>query len=159
MPDDHSRQCGGKDVLGTIGALVLVGVGTAAWWSTTYIPRVDAYVFPRAVIIIMVSLSVCLIVWNLLGFGSGGEKPLPGSAFRRVGLVAVMLLASYFMQYLGFVVTTLIAYIIIMLLAMYERWTLFRKIVYPLAGIVVVYAFYYLFAVLFNIPLPKAPWV
>lgn len=158
MRNEHVRQTSDRDVLGTIGALVMIFAGVTFWWSSTAIPRVDAYVFPRAVIIIIVGLSTCLIVYNLLGFGSSGEKHLPGSTLRRCGLVACMLAASYLMPYLGFIITMLVAYFAIMLMAMYERWTLKRKVVYPLAGIVVVYAFYYLFAVLFNIPLPEVGW-
>ncbi len=106
----------------------------------------------------MVLFSALLILRNLLGVGAADEKPLPGSVARRTGLVVTLFLAAFLMPYLGFIVTGLLAYLAIMMVAMYERWTRLRKGLYPLVGVVIVYAFYFLFDVLFKVPLPQARW-
>src|SRR5699024_10979181 len=125
-----------SDISGTIGALILIVVGGVSWWSTTKLPNVDAYIFPRVVIAIMVFLSLCLILRNWQGFGMAGERSHPSSVMRRIALVFIMVLAAYFMSVLGFILTTFLTYMDFMVVAMYERWTRMRMVVYPLAGLV-----------------------
>jgi putative tricarboxylic transport membrane protein len=147
-----------SDVRGTIGALVFIAIGIAAWVDTTHILSAEAYVFPRTIITLMALFSVLLILRNVLGRGAVEERPLPGSTLRRAGFVIVMLLAAFLMPYLGFIASGILAYMAIMMVAMYERWTTARKLLYPVVGVAVVYGFYFLFGTLFKVPLPVARW-
>lgn len=158
MADTSERRSGNRDLRGTIGALIFIAIGVVAWWDTMDILSAQAYVFPRTIIALMVLFSVLLILRNLLGRGTSEEKPLPGSTPRRLGLLAAMLLAAFLMPYIGFIVAGVLAYMAIMAVAMYERWTALRKVLYPVVGVAIVYGFYFLFDTLFNVPLPDARW-
>ena len=46
----------------------------------------------------------------------------------------------------------------IMAVTMYERWTSARKVLYPVVGGAIVDGFYFLFDILFKVPLPAARW-
>ena len=86
---------------------------------------------------------------------ANGDAPARGaSTVRRVGLVMAMLVASLLMPWLGFLLSGFIAFVAIMLLAMYDPWTRFRMLVYPLVCIAFVVGFYFLFARLLLVPLP-----
>ena len=58
------------------------------------------------------------------------------------------------MPYVGFAVSGLVAFVAIMWFAMYDRWTRFRLIVYPLVGVGIVIGFYTIFAKVLLVPLP-----
>jgi putative tricarboxylic transport membrane protein len=95
-----------------------------------------------------------LVVRNLLGHAASEARAPRGSVPRRLGLLAGMFVAALAMPYIGFVTSALGAYLIIMAVAMYERWTPLRLAVYPLSGLAVVLLFYYLFDIVFKVPLP-----
>jgi hypothetical protein len=138
-----------------IMAVVFIIVAAVALWDTTTMMDSDSYVFPRAVAIAMIVFSLALIIWNLVVPSAGDGEPMPGASTpRRVGLVAVMLVSTALMPYLGFLVSGFIAFAATMLIAMYDPWTRFRRLVYPLVCIGVVLAFYTIFAKVLLVPLP-----
>lgn len=156
MSEASERRYDKGDVRGTIGAVIFTIVGLFVLWDSGHISDWSGSVFPRTVAVLMILLSILLIGRNLLGYASGEEKPLPGSVPRRVGLVAIMLLAALLMPYLGFLITGVAAYVGIMVVAMYERWTKSRLMLYPVVGVITVFAFHYLFDTVFLVPLPNA---
>ena len=144
-----------RDIRGTLGAIVFIIVGVVAWWQIHDAPSDQAAVFPLTVISLMVVFSVLLILRNLLGYGAPEGAAASGSVWRRVALVVAMILATVVMPYIGFVISALAAYIAIMAIAMYERWTGPRLLLYPAAGVVVVLGFYFIFQTVFQVPLPE----
>ena len=89
------------------------------------------------------------------GAGSNDEAGLVGgSNLRRSGLVVVMVGGSLAMPWTGFMISGIIVFAAIMLLAMYDEWTPRRRWLFPLVGLVVVVGFYLLFAELLSVPLP-----
>ena len=145
-----------RDVGGMVTAAVFILIAVIAVWDTTTMVDADSYVFPRAVAIAMIVFCLLLIAWSLLRpAGVAGDAPAQGvSTVRRVGLVMAMLAASLLMPWLGFLLSGFIAFVSIMLLAMYDPWTRFRLLVYPLVCIAFVVGFYFLFARLLLVPLP-----
>ncbi|KEZ78662.1 tripartite tricarboxylate transporter TctB family protein [Salinisphaera hydrothermalis] len=143
-----------RDLRGTIGALIFVAIGGVCWWDISQTPSPQASVFPQTVIGLMVVFSALLILRNLLGYASPEPAGSPGSVTRRVLLIVVMIAATLAMPYLGFVIAVLVAYIAIMAIAMYERWTLMRLCLYPASGVIVVLGFYFIFKYVFQVPLP-----
>src|SRR5690625_3741456 len=154
MAENSERDVDANDVRGTIGALIFIAIGMVVLWDAGHINNWAGAVFPRALATLMIGLSIVLVVRNLLGFSGGEERPPAGSTPRRVGLVVAMLLAAALMPYLGFIITGIAAYIAIMTVAMYERWTKLRMLLYPAVGVVTVFAFHLLFDTIFHVPLP-----
>ena len=154
MPSSGRRDTGGM----VVSALFIL-VGVIAIWDTTSMVDADSYVYPRAVAIIMIVLAILFIVLNLLRPATGEASAVnPGSTPRRVGLVAVMLGCAAAMPYTGFFIAGLGAFSAIMLIAMYDPWTRFRLIVYPIVCVAVVTGFYVLFKTALLVPLPEAPF-
>ena len=60
---------------------------------------------------------------------------LPQRVAMTIALVATMLISTLLMPWLGFLVSGFVAFGSIMLIAMYDPWTRFRKLVYPLVWI------------------------
>jgi putative tricarboxylic transport membrane protein len=147
-----------RDVRGTIGALIFIVIGAIGWWQIRNAPSPQAVMFPRTVIGLMVLFCLLVIVRNLLGRATPEARQPIGSIARQIGLLAAMVLATLAMPYIGFVIAALAAYIAIMAVAMYERWTPARRLLYPLSGVVVVLGFYYIFLHMFQVPLPEPAW-
>ena len=155
MPTELRTTPTGRDVGGMVMALVFILLAAVSLWDTTTMADADSYVFPRAIAIAMILFSIALIVWNLVRpVPDNGETVAGASTPRRVGLVAAMLISTAMMPYLGFVLSGLAVFGLIMWFAMYDPWTRFRLIVYPLVGIGIVIGFYTIFAKVLLVPLP-----
>ncbi len=155
MPTDFDAEQTPRDVSGMLMAVAFILIAAFALWDTTNMADPDSYVFPSAVAIAMIVFSIALIVWNLIyPSGSNGETMPGASTPRRVALVAAMLISTALMPYLGFLISGLAAFASIMLVAMYDPWTRYRKIVYPLVCVGVVVGFYTMFAKVLLVPLP-----
>ena len=155
MPTDTGIRQTSRDVTGMLTAVVFILVAAVALWDTTNMADADSYVFPSAVAIAMIVFSIALIVWNLVFPTGGNGETAPGASTpRRVALVAAMLISTALMPYLGFLVSGVAAFAAVMLVAMYDPWTRYRKIVYPLVCVGVVLGVYTIFAQVLLVPLP-----
>ncbi len=143
-----------RDLGGMAVASALVVLGALVLHDTTTYVDVDSKVFPRTVALVMIAGCVVVIVRNLLWPAGAGETPAPASTPRRVGLVAAMLASVLVMPWVGIVVSGLGAFGTLTALAMYDPWTRFRLIVYPLVAVAMVVAFYVLFGQVLLVPLP-----
>jgi putative tricarboxylic transport membrane protein len=155
VPTETDARASGRDTGGMLMAVVFILLAVVALWDTTNMADADSYVFPRAIAIAMIVFSVALIVWNLVRPVPGNGETAPGASTpRRVGLVAAMLIGAALMPYAGFVLSGLAVFTAIMLFAMYDPWTRFRIILYPLVAVAVVVGFYTVFAEVLLVPLP-----
>ena len=158
MPSDS--QTVNRDLAGTVTAVIFILLACLALWDTTTMTDSDSYVFPRAIAAAMIVFCILLIAFNLIkgtearASGEGSTASTP----RRVGLVAAMLGASLVMPWSGFLLSGIVAFGAIMLFAMYDPWTGRRRIVFPLAGLAVVFGFYTLFSKALLVPLPVGFW-
>jgi hypothetical protein len=155
MQTEPGANQGQRHVTGMLMAVVFILVAAAALWDTTNMADSDSYVFPSAVAIAMIVFSIALIVWNLVYPAGRDVHAVPGASTpRRVALVAAMLISTAMMPFLGFLISGVVAFAAIMLIAMYDPWTRFRTIVYPLVCLGVVVGFYTMFAKVLLVPLP-----
>jgi len=152
-----SEQDKQSDLSGIIVAAVLILVACVALWDTTNMVDADSFVFPRAVAVAMIVFSIIFIVLQLINpsIGRNDEAGISGgSNSRRTGLVVAMVGSALLMPWLGFLISGVMAFGCIMLLAMHDEWTLKLRLIFPLVGLVVVVGFYFLFAELLLVPLP-----
>ncbi len=147
-----------RDKLGIIVALILTLVSVLSYIDTLDMVDSDSYVFPRAIAITMFLLCVLFILMQFIKPSTTEDMEstnVSGSTPRRMGLFIVMLCTTLLMSFIGFVFAGLITFGLLMLLSMYDEWTFRRKIIYSLSGIVIVTAFYLLFAQVLQVPLPS----
>lgn len=140
----------------TIGmACLFILLSVVFLWDTTRMLDADSYVFPRAVAIAMIILSLMLIFWHLVKPRLETGKPaVQASTIRRVALVAAMLVGCLAMPWLGFLIPGILTFFLLMFIAMYDEWSMKRKILYPLIAVAIVVGFYTLFGNLLQVPLP-----
>lgn len=160
MTKDTSR-----DLSTPLMAALFAGLGAIVIWDTLSYTDADSYVFPRTIALVMIGLSVLLVIQWLLGWDRKSEaetsvaaSPATQSIPRRLALVAAMIGAALLMPFLGFLITGLLAFAIILVAAMYDPWTPYRAIVYPISGAIIVAGFYVLFSQVLKVPLPEGAW-
>jgi Tripartite tricarboxylate transporter TctB family len=141
---------------GVVVAALLIVFACFVLWDTLGYVDGDSSVFPRTVAAVLILASLAYIVAWLLGRAEPEGPPPPGSWPRRILLVAVMLIGALAMPLVGFIPAALPIFVALLLGAMYDRWTPFRIVVYPLVGVAIVLGFNYVFQVLLQVPLPAA---
>jgi hypothetical protein len=145
----------GRDAGTLIMSCLFIGIALVALWDTTNMMDSDSYVFPRAIAIAMIVLNIILIGRTLLHLTDENEEPKAGaSTLRRVALVAGMLVSCIMMPFLGFMVSGFLTFIFLIVVSMYDRWTVKTRVIYPLVAIILVIGFYMLFSKLLLVPLP-----
>src|SRR3546814_5809930 len=82
-----------RDLPGRLIAAAFILLGAVFWCDTTDMADPDSYVFPRAIIALMIAFSLLQILRNLV-YGGQPHSYDEGSWPRRIGLVAVMLLVA-----------------------------------------------------------------
>ena len=119
----------------------------------------DSYVFPMAICVVMIVMCIGFIVWNLLKPHTDEDAAArPGSTFRRVGLVVLMLASAFVMPYVGFLPAGFGVFAALMAIAMFKPWTWKIGVIYALICVAIVTGFYVLFDVVFLVPLPEIPF-
>ena len=146
-----------KDIGGIVVAVIMIVLAALAIWDTTDMTDADSFIFPRAIAIAMIVFSLLLIVMQLISpsIGVNDEAGVSGgSTPRRIGLVVTMIGCALLMPWLGFLISGMLAFGSIMMLAMYDEWTAKRRLVFSLSGMAIVVGFYFMFAELLLVPLP-----
>jgi len=157
MKTDTIEKQDKKDLSGMVVAAIFIFIAVVSIWDTTDMTDADSYIFPRAIAISMIGFCILFIVQQMVSpsMGKNDEAGVSGgSTPRRIGLVAAMVISSLLMPWLGFLVSGVLAFGSIMLLAMYDEWTAARRLAFPLIGIAIVVGFYFMFAELLLVPLP-----
>ena len=136
-------------------ACLFIFIAAISLWDTTNMLDADSYVFPRAIAIGMIILSLALIIWHLVKpRRKKTDAVTAASTTRRVALVIAMLAGCLAMPWLGFLIPGITTFFLLMFIAMYDEWSMKRKILYPLVAVAIVVGFYTLFGNLLQVPLP-----
>ncbi len=144
-----------RDTSSIVMACLFIFMAVVFLWDTTNMLDSDSSVFPRAVAIAMIVFSLLLIVWHLIKPRQKGDRSLPeASTARRVALVAAMLTGCAAMPWLGFLIPGILSFFALMFIAMYDRWTTKKMVLYPIIAVAIVVGFYTLFGNLLQVPLP-----
>ncbi|MEO6269224.1 MAG: tripartite tricarboxylate transporter TctB family protein, partial [Lautropia sp.] len=80
--------------------------------------------------------------------------PLGGSHLRRAGVATVMLGWAFLLKPWGFLGSSALAFVALLILANHHRWTARTALVYGAAGAVLLGGFYALFKLVLLVPLP-----
>ena len=142
-----------RDVASLLSAGGFIVVGVLALYYTRDMTPLGS-VFPRTIASAMIIFSVIYIVWRFFKPHVGVEPPAPGSIPRRLLLVAVMVAWALLLNRIGFLVTSVVAALALLLVANWDRWTPRRAIVYALSTLALVVGLYAVFAFGLKVPLP-----
>jgi hypothetical protein len=146
-----------RDLPGMVLAVLFIGVGAWVLLEARDLSALGS-VFPRTIAVALILLSLLLIGQNLRRPRAVQAQSGPagaGSTPRRLALVAVMAGWSVLLPAIGFFVSSIAAFIALLLIAEYERWTARRMIAYGAIALLVVAAFYVLLRDVLLIPLPR----
>ncbi|MFN7022984.1 MAG: tripartite tricarboxylate transporter permease [Pseudorhizobium sp.] len=111
----------GRDVGGMSLAVVFIAVGLVALLDTSRMSMMGS-VFPRAISILLILLSLALVVLSFLGRSVRAPEPESGAASRRrIALAAIFGVWVFAIPLVGFAVSSLLAFLSMMVLAEFER--------------------------------------
>lgn len=140
-----------------IGALLIAALfilaGVVTLYDTNSYSDIDSKVFPRAAAIVLIICSMLSIVSGILkpskeeGFGVG-------SWWRRVLLVASMLIACLVMPRIGFLPAGILAFSGCLIASMHQTWSVTKITLYAVSGLLIMIGFYSLFRYALHVPLP-----
>ena len=147
-PPDHVR----RDTPGAIGSAGLVALGIAALVFSADFSDLGA-VFPRAIGGLMVALGGLYLVLFALG-RTRRAAPADGSNLRRAGVAVVLLGWAFALVPLGFLGSSAIAFVLLLVLANHDRWTPRSVLLMGGAGAVLLLGLYALFKLVLQVPLP-----
>lgn len=133
-------------------ASIMIVIALGALWFSRDI-SIMASVFPRTIAILLLIFSIVLLIRAFLSQPKI-SKPEPGSVVRRLGLICVLVLWSFSLKWFGFIFASVLATVLLTLLAHYHGWTSKRAIFYGLVLTGIITFFYTLFAIILNVPLP-----
>ena len=142
-----------RDIPGIAGSAVFIVVGILAIWHSSEFSPLGS-VFPRTMAAVMIVCAAVYIAMALLRPQAPAAAPA-GSALRRSALIAVLLAWSFLFEHIGFLVTSVIAYATILVIANYDRWTPRMAVAYSAVGALVLGGLYAIFHFLLQVPLPQ----
>lgn len=143
----------GPDVPGMAGAAAFIVVGALALWYSREFSALGS-VFPRTMAILMIVLSIAYIAMTLLRPKASEPQP-EGSVWRRGALMVVFLAWSLLLDRLGFLATSIVAFVALLVIANYDRWTPRMAVVYGLVGALVMGGLYSIFRFVLQVPMPE----
>jgi len=145
---EHSK----RNLASLISAGAFIPLGIYALWETRGMSPLGS-VFPRTIASAMIVFSVIYIVWRWFKPHSDDQAP-PGSTPRRLLLVGIMVIWAVSLKHVGFLVTSVVAALLLLLVANYDRWTAERIAGCVLGTLLVVGGLYSVFALGLKVPLP-----
>jgi hypothetical protein len=141
-----------RDVPGLVGCALAVVLGVAAIAHSGDFSALGS-VFPRTIAGLMIVLAVlyAVLAWRRPRPRARAE---PASTPRRAATAGVLLAWAFLLEPLGFLFTSAIACLALLLIAQYDRWTPRTAVFYGGATLLVLAALYTLFKVVLKVPLP-----
>lgn len=147
-----------RDLPGMLIALALAAVAIWAFVQTFEMTALGS-VFPRTISIALVLFSAVLIVINILRRPGAREVRDNGSAVRRIAVVVVMALWVAAIPLLGFATAALVAFLLLIVVAAYERMSPRTIAIHVVSAAVIVTCFYLLMADVLLIRLPTGLFI
>ncbi len=120
-----------------------------------------AAIFPTFVGGVMLILSISLLVMQICGRGPAkiqgefSEENWGGSNYRRAMFIAIMVIWTLLIPWIGFLTISAIAVVAITLVATHEKAPFHTIVLRVAISFMVILSFYILFSQVLHIPLPK----
>jgi hypothetical protein len=146
------------DLGGALVAAGFLGIGVYAVWTSLGMTMLGA-IFPRTIGGALIALSAVQIGLALAGrggqaSGEGGTEG-GGSVVRRVALVVVMVAWAVLFPAIGFVATSIVAGLALLVIAEHEQPSPGGRLLRAAIVVAMVGAFYWLMVRVLYIPMPR----
>lgn len=141
-----------RDVYGLAFCIFFLLLGGSIWWASMGYSELGA-VFPRTIATLLMLLSAMYIV-RVLVWPRAIAYEFDGSNIRRVLLFLTLVAWAFSLEVLGFLTTSIVGFILILLIANYDAWTLKRATGLVLSGLSILIVLYVIFKVVLHVPLP-----
>ena len=154
MPEDQSAAHKRTIDVGAaiVAALTAVVAGAALWESRDFSPL--GSIFPRTIAIGLLLGSLAALARSLLGWGSRTHGIPRDGLLRSALLVSTMVLWIALLEPVGFIASSVVAFFALALIADREPVTVRRVLLFAVASVVVVVAFYLVFVQALKVQLP-----
>lgn len=141
------------DVASAVACVVLIVIGAAAIYVANNFSLLGS-VFPRVIAGLMIILSCLylLLAWR---------RPKPrlahesGSGLRRFGVMVTMLAWAFLLEPLGFLLSGVLAFAALLVIANFDRWTARIVMLYAVAGVFILGSLFAIFKFALQVPLPQ----
>lgn len=133
-------------------AIATIALAAGALWFSRDM-SIMASVFPRTIGALLLLFGVMLLIGAVMTHPQL-ERPATGHWPRRLSLIAIVLAWSLTLKWLGFLATSLAFSALLAVVAHFDHWSGRRILTYGATLLVIIAAFYGLFAWLLNVPLP-----
>jgi hypothetical protein len=141
-----------RDVYGLAFCIFFLILGGAIWWASMTYSDLGA-IFPRTIASLLILLSATYIV-RVIVWPKEVEYDFDGSNIRRILLFLTLVIWAFTLEVFGFLTTSIVGFILILLISNYDKWTFKRALGLVLSGLSVLIALYIVFKLLLNVPLP-----
>lgn len=138
--------------------VIFIACAAFSLWEARNMSQLGA-VFPVVISAVIMVAGIARLIQLSLHSVMTTSPSSRGSTPRRAMLVVVMLGWAVTLPWLGFLVSSLVSFVALMLIAQYQRWYPRRLAGHLLVGACLVGCFYALFALLLNVPLPSGTWL
>ncbi|OOY06962.1 tripartite tricarboxylate transporter permease [Thioclava sp. F36-7] len=144
-----------RDLPEVMFAILFIALGITIYLGASGMSALGS-VFPKTIAAVLIAFSALLIVMNLRRPAGGSFKlaNLNTGAIRRISLGVVLLAWVFLMPVIGFLVTSMIAFVAIMIVADYDRPPAKTWAIWILSGLLICTGFWWLMA---NVLLLRMP--
>ncbi|OOY14446.1 tripartite tricarboxylate transporter permease [Thioclava sp. DLFJ4-1] len=144
-----------RDLPEVMFAILFIALGITIYLGASGMSALGS-VFPKTIAAVLIAFSALLIVMNLRRPAGGSFKlaNLNTGAMRRISLGVVLLAWVFMMPVIGFLVTSMIAFVAIMIVADYDRPPAKTWAIWILSGLLICTGFWWLMA---NVLLLRMP--
>jgi hypothetical protein len=145
-----------RDVGSIVCTLLLILLAGLFYFDTTTMVDSDSYVFPRAVILILLIIGSIRLLQDFIAPMKIVRSVIDRNYIRGFIFVVVMGVAISLIPYVGFLTAMFMAFFIIMFTSMYESWTKSKLFYYVIIAAVVVTVLYLIFEKIFMVQFPES---
>ena len=145
---DKAVQARHRDVPAILFGVLFAGAGVAAYAQTKNMSTMGS-VFPTTIAALLVLLSGALIALQIGRPAAPASVPTPAagpalakeSTWRRVAIIVAMGIWALLLPSVGFFVTSLVAFLMLIAIATFERPTVREMVVHAIAAVSIVGSF------------------
>lgn len=142
------------DIGAAVVAAILALVALAALWGARAFSSMGSW-FPNTIGIILLGASLLAGWRSLRGLGRKDRSMARDGALRSGLLIVVLLAWILLLETIGFVVTSIAAFLVLALVANRDPLSPMRIAGYLVASVVIVLAFHFLFVDILKVQLPR----